>query len=130
MKRLEDILSTKHAVYHLDGCNEIDIVDAEERIGLTFAEDYIEYLKKFSLLSYDSHELTGLCSSTRLNVVDATLREKNENEFLDDDMYLLETVGVENMSIWQNSRGEVFEVMYKQKPKKIYDSLLDYIESV
>ena len=72
--------------------------------------------------------MTGICDSPRLNVVEATLREKAENPNVPDDMYLLEQVGIENLTIWQNSKGEIFEVPYKGVPKKIYESLIEYID--
>ena len=84
-------------------------------------------MAKCGLATYGSHEFTGICDSTRLNVVDATKREREENEYIDDDMYLLEQIGVENYTIWQNTKGEVFGVCYKQQPKKISDSLEGYI---
>ncbi|MCR5061022.1 MAG: SMI1/KNR4 family protein [Saccharofermentans sp.] len=125
---LVEVLSRKEDVYHKDGVSDEAIHNAEAELSLQFAEDYRDYLKRFSLLSYDYHELTGLCDSPRLNVVMSTKREKQENELISPDMYLLEQIGVENLTIWQNTRGEVFEVPYKSNPIKICDSLIEYIE--
>ena len=121
------LFDTKENVYHLEGVSDEEIIKAEEKLGLTFAEEYTTYLKEFGLLSYGVHELTGICKSIRLNVVDATIRERAENLNIPAEMYLIEQVGVENMSIWQNSRGEIFETAYKAIPQKIYDSLEEYI---
>lgn len=128
MKSLVDIMKTKENVYHLNGAGEDEIKQAEDELALSFAQDYRDYLKSYSLLSYDSHELTGICDSKRLNVVDSTIREKSENAYIPDDMYLLEQVGVENSTIWQNSDGFVFEVLYQQEPRQIASSLIDYVE--
>ena len=128
MKALIDILQKKKNVFHNNGTDEKSVLSAEAALGLKFSDDYREYLLNFGILSYEGHEYTGICNSTRLNVVDATKREKEENNNLTDDTYLLEWVGVENMTIWQRSDGEVFEVPYKGKPKKIYDSLIAYLE--
>lgn len=128
---IEDILNVlkrKEHVYHLNGVSDEEILLAEDKLGVKFSDDYKIYLKLFGLLSFESHELTGICESARLNVVDSTLEELADNEFISNDMYLLEQVGVENMTIWQNTKGEVFEVAYKQAPQKICDSLLEYIE--
>lgn len=124
---VKEIVMTKENVYHLEGVSDEEIIKAEEKLGLTFAEEYTTYLKEFGLLSYGVHELTGICKSIRLNVVDATIRERAENLNIPAEMYLIEQVGVENMSIWQNSRGEIFETAYKAIPQKIYDSLEEYI---
>ena len=123
-----ELLKDKKNVYHLDGAPISVIKQYEEKLELVFSDDYVEYLKAFSLLSYGIHELTGVCDSKRLNVVDATLREKKENELIPKGMYLIESVGVENLTIWQNETGEIFEVDYKAEPRKICDSLLEYIK--
>lgn len=124
---VKEIVMTKENVYHLEGVSDEEIIKAEEKLGLTFAEEYTTYLKEFGLLSYGVHELTGICKSIRLNVVDATIRERAENKNITDDMYLIEQIGVENMSIWQNSQGEIYEVAYGAIPQKIFDSLEEYI---
>ncbi len=127
---LEEILKEKKNVYHLNGAEDNVISDAEDRLGLEFAPEYKDYLKTYGLLSVGAHELTGICPSKRLNVVDSTLREKEDNAAIPNDMYLVEYIGVENLTIWQNTKGEVFEVPYKGSPLKIYDSLADYIKSM
>ena len=126
---IKEILESKTNVYHLEGVSDDTISEAENILGLRFSNDYQEYLKTYGLLSYGAHELTGICKSARLNVVDATVREKAENSYIASDMYLLEQVGVENLSIWQNTEGEIFEVSYSQAPKKICDSLIEYMSS-
>lgn len=127
---LKDVLDKKDNVFHLEGSSDSAILQAEEALGLRFSDDYKMYLKQYGLLSVGSHEFTGICESTRLNVVESTLRERAENANLSDDMYLLEQIGVENMTIWQNSHGKIFEVKYLQPPKEICGSLLEYIERI
>ena len=124
----EELLLNKNNVYHLEGARSDEIAKLEEELGLKFADDYKTYLGTYGLLSYDGHELTGFCKSPRLNVLDSTKREKAENEAVMSNMYLLEYVGVENMTIWQDSDGLVYEVKYKKAPEKICDSLFEYIE--
>lgn len=127
---LSDVLKNKKNVHTLEhGVSDDEVTQAEVSLGLCFAKDYIAYLKQYALLSYDAHELTGLCKSQRLNVVDATKREKADNENIMSDMYMIEQIGVENLTIWQNSRSEIFEVPYKAMPRKICDSLLEYVDS-
>ena len=103
------------------------ITEAENRLGLVFADDYKDYLSEFGAASYYGHELTGLCDYKRLNVVSLTIEERANNENILQDMYIIENVGVENMTIWQNSQGEIFEVPYKGTPKKICNSFIEYL---
>ena len=124
----KDLLEKKNDVYHLDGAASKEITAIEETLGLKFAYDYKSYLSTYGLLSYDGHELTGICKSSRLNVLDSTKREKAENDAIMSNMYLLEYVGVENITVWQDSDGLVYEAEYKKPPVKICDSLCEYIE--
>ena len=123
-----ELMKHKTNVYHLNAASDEDIIDCENKLNLRFSMEYIEYLKTFSLLSYESHELTGICKSERLNVVNSTQREKAENKLIPSDMYLIECVGVENVTIWQKENGEIYEVSYKNEPHKIFNSLKEYIE--
>ena len=42
-------------------------------------------------------------------------------------MYVVENLGIDGILILQNERGEVFEISPNTKPKKIYNSLADYL---
>ena len=128
MTGLEELLSNMKNVYHLEGATEDSISSAQFELGLSFADDYRDYLRQYSLLSYESHELTGLCKSDRLNVVSATKREKEDNSYISSDMYLIEQIGVENLTIWQDSKGNIYSVEYQKPPVLICNSLIDYIK--
>ena len=124
------VLNKKRIVYHADGVSDEEILKAENALGLKFAEEYADYLRMYALVVFDAHELTGICKSSRIDVVASTMRERNDNAELSNDMYLIEYVGVENLTIWQRSNGVIYEAEYKQKPHKIFDSLSEYIESL
>ena len=122
------LMKNKNNVYHIKGANLDEIHSCEKILGVRFSDEYIDYLKTYSLLSYESHELTGICDSKRLNVVDATLKEKDENNKIPDNMYLIEAIGVENLTIWQDEKGYIYEVSYMGEPSKKYNSLKEYID--
>ncbi|MDR3313690.1 MAG: SMI1/KNR4 family protein [Oscillospiraceae bacterium] len=58
----------------MNGVTEQQIIEAEQKFGLKFFSDYREYLSEFGIVSFGGHEFTGICSSTRLNVVDVCCR--------------------------------------------------------
>ena len=84
-------------------------------------------MKEFGFASYKGHELTGICKSSRLNVVDVTL-EAREIYNVNFDMYVIEDTGYEGILILQNRKGEVFQIQPLALPEKISESLSNYIQ--
>lgn len=56
---------------------EEEINEAENQLGVRFSEDYRAYLLNYGEVSFGSHELTGICRSERINVVNVTEEAKN-----------------------------------------------------
>ena len=75
-KSVVKLLQTKESLYVFDAAAEKDILSAEKALALRFAADYREYVSAFGAASYCEHELTGICKSARLNVVDVTQDER------------------------------------------------------
>lgn len=94
----------------------------------TSSDDYKNYLLKFGTISFGNTELTGLNVEKYANVVDVTAKEIELNESFPKDCIVLEKIGVENLLILINSKGEVLE-WKNNKCKKIYNSLEDYLKS-
>ena len=84
------ILEQKKAFHSLKGVTSEAIKDAEEKLGLKFANEYVDYLKEYGVASFFGHELTGICSSARLNVVDVTIEERNYNQGIPSQLYVVE----------------------------------------
>ena len=104
-----------------------DIDAAERSLGVLFASDYREYAKAFGAATFDGHELTGICSSERLNVVSATERARQIYPNFPSDSYVVEELGYDNAVIIQDKSGCVFCYGPKDKAKKEAKSLLDYL---
>lgn len=127
MKKIVEKLKGKEYFHSLTGATEAEIRASEQALGLTFAEDYRDYLKEFGLASYQGHELTGLINSPRLNVVTQTLEERRNNPHIANDLYVIEVANIDGIIIWQTSTGEIFETVYDSVPTLIHQSLYDYI---
>ncbi len=101
---------------------------AASELNLQFAADYCEYLLNIGLVAYDGHELTGVCKSSRLNVVSVTKEERKKNRSIPRGFYVIEKANIDGIVIWQKSTGEIFETVFDSPPTKICKSLSEYIE--
>ncbi|MDR2796783.1 MAG: SMI1/KNR4 family protein [Treponema sp.] len=113
---------------HGKGASQEAISEAGKRLGLSFADDYQEYLKKYGVLSARHIELSGIIDAVRLNVADVTEALRKDRE-IPDDMYVIEDTAIEGIFILQNKAGEIYESQKDRGIKKIYSSLSDYIGS-
>ncbi len=127
MRNIIKTIETLDNLCHLQPAAEEALLCAEKELGLEFSEEYKEYLLKYGVASAKGVELTGLCCSKRLNVVDVTLSERKLNSAIPSDMYVVENTYIDGIIILQNKTGNIFEVSPNNKPKEIFASLSDYI---
>ena len=64
MVNIVDVLKGMPDYIGANGRSEEEILHAEKALGISFAEDYREYLAKIGLACFDGHELTGLTSAS------------------------------------------------------------------
>lgn len=112
----------------LGGVGDSEINSAEEALQVSFAEDYREYLAAFGVASANGHELTGICSSARLNVVDVTQDERGRGHNDESGWYVVERLGFDDLVAWQSPSGEVFLTAGEAEPHKAADSLIEYLD--
>ena len=128
---MSDIIETlKNAPEYIGGAGRTDaeIESAEKQLGVEFAPDYRCYLKEIGLACFDGHELTGICKPARLNVVDVTTTQR---ELYPEacSWYVIEETNVDGIVIWQNVDGKVYITAHNSKPKKIANSIAEYIQT-
>lgn len=116
--------------FYLDQPDEEKIEKAEFELGLKFSDEYRAYVRVGGAVCGGGLELTGITKFERLNVVSVTKREKTINPLINDDMYVVEVVGIDGMIILQNEGGEIFTAQPNVAPKKLFNSLLEYIKNV
>ena len=126
MADIVKLLQEQPDFYSMAGASNIDISNAEQLLALRFAPDYRQYVVAFGAASFSNHELTGVCKSKRLNVVDVTIKERS-NYTVPDNWYVLEQTGIDDIVIWQATNGEVHQTSPRVPHKKICNSLSDYI---
>ena len=104
-----------------------DVIRAQNALRQKFAEEYIAYLLAFGCGSAKYIELTGL-NIKRLNVVDITQFEREEQKFFPSNMYVVLDKGEEDYLVLQKSDGTVYELHGSGRIEKIADSLTDYLK--
>ncbi|MEG1331841.1 MAG: SMI1/KNR4 family protein [Eubacterium sp.] len=114
---------------YLEPVSMTQINDAESNLGLTFSEEYKAYIGKYGCISAKGIELTGICPSKRLNVIDVTNNERKIDTEFPKDMYVIENIAIDGILLLQNKQGEVFEKCIGEKPVKKYGSIAEYIKN-
>ena len=116
--------------FRMIGGTTIDkITAAENLLRVKFAIDYRAYLEKFGAASFFGHEMTGICDSKRLNVVDVTKEEREYNPDVPNNLYVVEQANIDGIVIWQSAKGEVYQSIPGHQIIKIADSLVEYIDN-
>lgn len=111
----------------LKAASKTDIVDAELQLRVSFSDEYKEYLSVFGAIIADGIELTGIAKSEHRNVVSVTKQEWELNTNIPHTMYVVESAGVDGIIIWQDAHGVIYQSSPGSNPKKIAESLNDYI---
>lgn len=129
MSDIVKLLQGKKGFHALRPVSEAEILKAQAELDLTFADEYKEYVSQFGAVCYEGHELTGVCSSKRLNVAKATAEEKQNQPAIDTSWYVIEQASIDGITIWQNQAGEIYQSHPDMQPIKIANSLSEYVDS-
>ncbi|MDR0957652.1 MAG: SMI1/KNR4 family protein, partial [Clostridiales bacterium] len=91
-----------------------EIAEAEKKLGLSFANEYKEYLSEFGEVDADDIELTGIIPElNNWSVVDLTLRERElalecGYDDITNNIYAVEDTGMDGIVVWQDSDGYIY----------------------
>lgn len=121
-------ISAKPYFKALSRASQEQIAEAQKTLGLEFSCEYNEYLSELGIATFDGHELTGICSSKRLSVVDVTISEREKNPNTPADWYVIEQANIDGIVIWQSGAGEIYQTMPGASPMKLCNSLSEYID--
>ena len=126
MNDLIEILRHKPNFYTEKAASITQIEQAEKVLELKFAPDFKECLRLFGAVSVDGHDLTGFSADINLDVVEVTKRNWKKHN-IEKPFYVIEEAHIDDIVIWQDVDGNVYETIPNKKAKKIADSLLEYI---
>ena len=103
------------------------IQDAEKELGVTFADDFVEYTRHYGAVSSDGMEWLGVVNSERLSVVDRTNLYRNLYPSFPTNMYIVEELGIDGAVILQDSKGKLYNYSpYCNDMKYGFDALCTY----
>ena len=122
MKDILNLIKNKSKFYSIGNIKEAELI-----LNIRFASDYRMIIKEYGAVTFSGHELTGICNSKRLNVVDVTKEERKYNK-VPEDWYVIEQANIDDIVIWQDTNGVVYQTMPNKKPIKLCNSLLEYID--
>lgn len=128
--KIVEALRQKSDLLKGKGIDVKKISEAEEELGLKFAEEYKEYLEVMSIAAYGGHELTGLTKSERTNVVSVTRKMKERYSNIPVDWYVVEDANIDDIVIWQDENGNVYKTLQGSNAICIASSLAEFVINV
>jgi len=127
---LKELINGLPDLYIRGPVTEDEIIAKEKELDLHFSEDYREYAKEFGFITYDGHELTGITELKNYDVVSITNKARVVNSKIPERYYVIEDTHIDGIIILQSEDGSVYIAEEDKLPRKIYDSLKEYILKV
>ena len=106
------------------------IIQAEQALGLSFAEEYKEYLTAFGNVSFLGHIFTGISQFSGINVVTVTNETRRYIPSIEKSMYVIEETHMDGIVIVQDASGQIFQIAPRTPPLKLFDTLENYVNSL
>lgn len=126
-KSFVEVLKDASNLHTLQGVSEDIIHEAQERLGILFSPEYVEYLKAYGVASANGHEFTGLGSSKRLSVIDNTLQERELHPGLLDKYYVVEQCNIDGIIVVQASDSSVYMLEPHENLRLVSSNLGEYL---
>ena len=127
MKKIIETINSLPEITHISPATVEQIKDAEQQLNLRFSDEYKEYLSTFGAVLADGIEISGIAKSKHWNVISLTQQERELNNNVGRNMYVIENAAIDGIIIWQDENGLIYLTQYDSKPKQIATSLVDYI---
>ena len=127
MKDIIEVLNSMEDFIHGKKVKESYIAKAESELGIKFSDDYRRYIKAFGCMAIGGREFTGISKQANYDVVSITISQRQYNTATPLDWYVIEQLNIDGIVIWQSQTGEIYQTSPNSKPKKISDSLTEYI---
>lgn len=105
-----------------------EIIRAERELGLTFADEYCQYVAEYGAIRICGLALTGVTGLSVNDVVEITKEERKYNKNIPSNMYVVEEFGVDSIVILQDEKGYIYICSPNHRISKIFDSLAAYVE--
>lgn len=126
VEKLEQLGRTEH-LYTMQGCSAGQIAQAQDELQIVFPQEFVDYVKKYGAVSFYATEWMGLNVPEELDVVEATLSERELNPDFPPDCFVLENLGIDGRMVVVDQQGKVYLVQYEQK-KLLCNSMSEYLD--
>lgn len=127
MNNILEKISSKFKVFKGRGVDDSAITAAERSLGIKFPDGYKRYLRECGVLSFGAHEIMGLGVDGYLNVVEATMKERELGGTFPSDCIMIENVGIDGARVVMEGTGRV-HLLKGTSRKQIAESFAGYIE--
>lgn len=122
-----NVLIKENALLNAAGASKKEISSAMTTLKVEFADDYLDFLMKVGACIFRNHEIVGISAFEDMNVTDVTLKAREYNPQVPSNLYVIEEPHFDDIFIWQDSSGAIYQTYPNQKPKKIAGSLTEYL---
>ena len=126
MTNLKNLLKNAKPFMCGEPASESDIRFCESRLGIAFSKDFSDYLREFGWIAFLGHELTGISTDVRLNVVDVTMRTRSLVDNMPSDLYISEELN-DDVYYCQKHNGAIYKMNIDGSLIFEFDSLEQFI---
>lgn len=113
------------------GCTEEQLTEAQNTLGLTFPQDYVDYLRTFGILygwtGLGKWKRTGNDIHKEDNIVTRTLMEREVNPDFSANLFIIYDPGYESICFAADETGKVYFVEDDYCELR-FDSLAEYLD--
>ncbi|WP_273384665.1 SMI1/KNR4 family protein [Enorma phocaeensis] len=107
--------------------DEEAVARAERILHTTFAPEYRAIQLKYGRITCYGHEITGIDSPNRLDVVSRTIELRRSNPVIPQSWYVIEELHIDCICAWQSPLGNIYYAQPGAIPKRITNSLVAYL---
>lgn len=121
----------EYGFHGIGECSEIDIQNAEEKLGMRFPQEYRAFLKKYKAGVINGCEIMGINAPKYIDSVANTLFSRENDDSFPQDCFVIENIGVEGALTIANYAGQIFTYCAgkKQLLCNSFSEFFDYLES-
>lgn len=114
-------------LYQSQGASEIEIKQAESKLGLMFSTEFKDYLMSYGQISFLNTEWMGLKSDDFCDVVNMTLEARQNYSDFPNDKYIVENLHFDDHIVLADSVGKVY-IWKNGEESLIHKTLGDYLD--
>ena len=127
MSNLTDTIENLEGLKYFGEVTDIDILDSQDKLGVFFASDYVEMVKRFGYVSAKGFDFIGISDNDDSNVVNKTKIERRNNNAFPGELYIIEDIASDNVRVAQDKNGEVYYIFDNMTPIRICKGIAEYI---